>query len=200
MWFNGNFDIILRLDCRLFKNVSVTLWWPLHLSMLSWSSVYHFSTQHFFSMSLAAFHMSVMKVMTNNDSGMNPVSESEHKVLHTRRKHCGKWRNCSLRTISPFPTVPSKDLYCRHLKTRPCFGKGQQQNFELVQRTMVLRLQVPGLYPAWNLYFYHAFVHLFLWYRLCSWNKFNHRSSLYFTWECRKKSLALCWWNSEHMK
>ena len=32
------------------------------------------------------------------------------------RKHCGKWRNCSLRAISPFPTVFSKDLYCRHIK------------------------------------------------------------------------------------
>ena len=29
-------------------------------------------------------------------------------------KHCGKRRNCSLRAISPFPTVLSKDLYSRH--------------------------------------------------------------------------------------
>ena len=27
-------------------------------------------------------------------------------------------------TISPFPTVFSKDLECRHLKTRACLGKG----------------------------------------------------------------------------
>ena len=32
------------------------------------------------------------------------------------RKHRGKRRNCSLRAISPFPTVFSKDLYCRHKK------------------------------------------------------------------------------------
>ena len=32
----------------------------------------------------------------------------------------GKRRNCSLRAISPFPTVFSKDLYCRHIKTRAC--------------------------------------------------------------------------------
>ena len=32
------------------------------------------------------------------------------KVLQTGRKHCGKRRNCSLRAISPFPTVFSKDL------------------------------------------------------------------------------------------
>ena len=34
------------------------------------------------------------------------------------RKHSGKKRNCSLQAISPFPTVFSKDLYCRHVKTR----------------------------------------------------------------------------------
>ena len=26
--------------------------------------------------------------------------------------------------ISPFPTVFSKDLYCRHIKSRACLGKG----------------------------------------------------------------------------
>ena len=40
------------------------------------------------------------------------------------RKHCGKRRNCSLRAISSFPTVFSKDFYCRHVKTRVCLGKG----------------------------------------------------------------------------
>ena len=36
----------------------------------------------------------------------------------------GKRRNCSLRAISPFPSVFSKDMYCRHVKTRACLGKG----------------------------------------------------------------------------
>ena len=40
------------------------------------------------------------------------------------RKHSGKRRNCSLRAISPVPTVFSKDLYCRHIITRACLGKG----------------------------------------------------------------------------
>ena len=26
--------------------------------------------------------------------------------------------------MSSFPTVFSKDMYCRHVKTRACFGKG----------------------------------------------------------------------------
>ena len=32
------------------------------------------------------------------------------------RQHCGKRRNCSLRALSPFPTVVSKDLHRRHGK------------------------------------------------------------------------------------
>ena len=38
------------------------------------------------------------------------------------RKRCGKRRNFSLRAISPFPTVFSNDLYCRHVKARACLG------------------------------------------------------------------------------
>ena len=41
------------------------------------------------------------------------------------RKHCGKRRNCSLRAISPFPTMFSKDLFCRHVKTRACLEKSK---------------------------------------------------------------------------
>ena len=36
----------------------------------------------------------------------------------------GKRRNCSLRRISFFPAVFSKDLYCRHVRTRACLRKG----------------------------------------------------------------------------
>ena len=32
------------------------------------------------------------------------------------RKHCGKGKNCLLQAISLFPTVFSKDLYCRPVK------------------------------------------------------------------------------------
>ena len=28
-------------------------------------------------------------------------------------------------TISPFPTVLSKDFYCRYVKSRACLGKGK---------------------------------------------------------------------------
>ena len=46
------------------------------------------------------------------------------KVLQTGRKHCGKRKNCSLRGISLFPSVFSKSLDCRHVKTKACLGKG----------------------------------------------------------------------------
>ena len=37
----------------------------------------------------------------------------------------GKDEIAQAQAISPFPTVFSKDVYCRHLKTRACFGKGK---------------------------------------------------------------------------
>ena len=39
------------------------------------------------------------------------------KILKIDWKHCGKRRNCSWLAISPFPTVFSKDLFCKHVKT-----------------------------------------------------------------------------------
>ena len=44
------------------------------------------------------------------------------EVLQRDRKHSGKRRNCSLRAISSFPTVFSKDSCSRDIKTRACLG------------------------------------------------------------------------------
>ena len=38
------------------------------------------------------------------------------KVIQIDKKHCWKRRNCSLRAISPFPTVFSKGLFPRGIK------------------------------------------------------------------------------------
>ena len=46
------------------------------------------------------------------------------KVIQTGWKHCGKRRNCSLRAISPFPTVFSKGLFPRGFKRCHCVGMG----------------------------------------------------------------------------
>ena len=53
--------------------------------------------------------------------------KKKKKNTHT---HCGKRRNCSLRAISAFPSVFSKDLYYRHVKTRACLGKGWMAFFK----------------------------------------------------------------------
>ena len=45
------------------------------------------------------------------------------KVIQTGRKHCGKRGNCSLRGISPFPTVFSKGLFPKGVKRSLC-GNG----------------------------------------------------------------------------
>ena len=42
-------------------------------------------------------------------------AENSPKVENT----AGKRRHCLLQAISPFPTQFSKDLYSRHIKTRP---------------------------------------------------------------------------------
>ena len=41
----------------------------------------------------------------------------------------GKRRNCSLRAISPFPTVFSKGLFPRGVKRCQCVGMGKQKFF-----------------------------------------------------------------------
>ena len=46
------------------------------------------------------------------------------KVLQKGRKHCGKRINYSLRAISLFPTVLSKDVLQAREKTKACLAKG----------------------------------------------------------------------------
>ena len=52
------------------------------------------------------------------------IGRKWQKVNQTGRKHCGKRRNCSLRAISPFPTVFSKGLFPRGVNRRHCVGMG----------------------------------------------------------------------------
>ena len=63
--------------------------------------------------------------------------ENDKKFSKWVENTVGKRRNCSLRAISPFPSVFSKDFCCKHVKTMACLGKGKlfpkQQNFRLVQ-------------------------------------------------------------------
>ena len=56
------------------------------------------------------------------------IENDGRKIPETGRKHWGKRRSCSLRATSPFPTVFSKDLHLRHVKTRACLVEGLQTN------------------------------------------------------------------------
>ena len=47
------------------------------------------------------------------------------KLSKLVKKHCGKRRNCSLRAISPFPTVFSKGLFQGGVKRCHCVGIGK---------------------------------------------------------------------------
>ena len=67
-----------------------------------------------------------------NDRKYNKRVENIVGKGEIARKHCGKRRNCSLRAISPFPTVFSKDLYSRHVKTMACLGKGYYESLKSV--------------------------------------------------------------------
>ena len=50
--------------------------------------------------------------------------------VQTGRKHCGKRRNCSLRAISPFPTVFFKGLVLQTCKNQDLFGKGLRSSIK----------------------------------------------------------------------
>ena len=52
------------------------------------------------------------------------IRQKWRKIIPSGRKHCGKRRNCSLRAISPFPTVFSKGLFPRGVKRCHCVGTG----------------------------------------------------------------------------
>ena len=74
-----------------------------------------------FSVALSQTTNFILKEYADNNFKLD---ENGRKFYKTDRKHCGKRRNCSLQAISPFPEVFSIDLYCRHVKTRACLGKG----------------------------------------------------------------------------
>ena len=63
-----------------------------------------------------------------------------HKVIQTGRKHCGTKRNCSLRAISPCPTVFSKGLFPRDVKRCHCEGMGWNYRLQTLSSWKSLNL------------------------------------------------------------
>ena len=64
------------------------------------------------------------------------------EVIQVGRKHCWKRINCSLRAISPFPTLFSKGLFPRGVKRCHCV--------EWVKLEIVWLIDWMVLYPAFN--------------------------------------------------
>ena len=107
----------------------------------------------------------ISKIWTNGDI-----------VIWLSWKHCGKRRNCSLRTFSPFPTMFSKAACWWCVKMSILGAKGyiqylNQEEFSITQ--LLWYWSFVRVFQVWILsipfvHFCYAFVHLFLCYEICS--------------------------------
>ena len=66
------------------------------------------------------------------------------KVFQIDRKHGGKRRNCSLRAISPFPTVFFKRLVLHTRKNQGLFGKGLRPSYRRGHQTSPTVVSLKG--------------------------------------------------------
>ena len=87
----------------------------------------YYKTLHLFNNEAFAGNMSRRQILDSSElkdfaDDKFKFDEKRKKVIQTGRKHCGKRRNCSLRAISPFPTVFSKGLFPRGVKRCHCVG------------------------------------------------------------------------------
>ena len=63
---------------------------------------------------MTAFQQKIAKKAKNisnstaNKDMMSKIWTNEDTITCLSRKHCGKWKNCSLRAIYPFPRMFSK--------------------------------------------------------------------------------------------
>ena len=63
-----------------------------------------------------------MKEFADNNSKFKENDRKFSKMLKKKKKK----ENKEIHAISPFPTVFSKDMYCKHIKTRACLGNGKR--------------------------------------------------------------------------
>ena len=84
------------------------------------------SYQSWNSMLINSFLNNKFSTLPNLKSLKKTILNFMKKVesFFKRVENTVKRRNRLLRRISPFPTVFSKDLSCRHVKTRACLGRG----------------------------------------------------------------------------
>ena len=64
-------------------------------------------------------HMPILAASNSatNEDRMAKIWTKGDTIICLSRKHCGKRRNCSLRAISPFPTMFSKAVCFWYVKT-----------------------------------------------------------------------------------
>ena len=65
---------------------------------------------------------------------MSKIWRNGDTITRLSRKRCGKRRNCSLRAISPFPTMFSKAVKCGRVKMS-IYGVKGKMTFSLFDRT-----------------------------------------------------------------
>ena len=78
------------------------------------------------------FYFLTLSQMTNLDSSkLKEFANNNFKFDENGREFSkqvkntvGKGKIACYEQISPFPTVFSKELYCKHVKNRVCLGKG----------------------------------------------------------------------------
>ena len=88
-----------------------------------WSYIAHLSTKQY---RLTHYHTTNFRLFQTERASRRQfqIWRKWKKGIQTGGKHCGKRRNCSLRAISPSPTVFSKGLFPRGIKRCQCVGMG----------------------------------------------------------------------------
>ena len=104
-------------------NLEKFLYSILHLFFIL-SAFFEYKVTPLTFFSVNSFQNNKFQIPPNRKSLLTTMFvESGRKFSNWEENTVGKRRNCSLRAISPFPTVFLKDLYCRHVKIRACLGR-----------------------------------------------------------------------------
>ena len=80
--------------------------------------------------------LNIVNPFPNNFSKLKELADDKFEIEENSGRFFEIVENTvGNRPISSFPTMFSKDLHCRHLKTRACLGKGLKWRFDQVENT-----------------------------------------------------------------
>ena len=80
----------------------------------------NFSTLHYLFTKRQNFHLVQIESICRQKTECNLKTEILFGMF---RRHCGKWRKCWLPAFSPFPTMFSKAVFSRGVKSQDCVRK-----------------------------------------------------------------------------